>query len=266
MSETAISLRLDGNVARITIDAPGRRNALRSCDWAAIVEAVAQAETIDTVSVIRLGGANGHFGAGADIRELAQVLKDEEAAHTYFAGMEAAMAAVEAASKPIVAVVEGNCFGACVALALACDIRIAHHDAIFAITPAKLGIIYPYGDICRVVRAVGAGQARRLLYTGLTITAPEALVIGLIDQIAAADQMEASVDDLLMTLAARSAWSIRCSKTLIRDAVAGLSAHESRYDVLLSQTLHGVDLREGLAAFSEKRAPAFRRAGTAPTG
>jgi enoyl-CoA hydratase len=82
---------------------------------------------------------------------------------------------------PTIAAIEGGCYGAGVALALACDIRVAGEDARFAVTPAKLGIGYPRQDVARLVRQVGRGHAARLLFTACAIDADEALAIGLVE-------------------------------------------------------------------------------------
>src|SRR3546814_14262073 len=81
-----------------------------------------------------------------------------------------------------IAAIDGGCFGAGVALALACDIRIAGKHAVFGITPAKLGILYPPSDVARLRALVGDGQAARLLFSGMTIKGESARQIGLVEE------------------------------------------------------------------------------------
>ena len=95
--------------------------------------------------------------------------------------MRAALDALRDLPIPTIASIEGPCYGAGVALAMACDLRIAGRGARFAITPAKIGISYPQEDVHRLVALVGPGQAARLLFTAETIDGAEAERIGLVE-------------------------------------------------------------------------------------
>jgi enoyl-CoA hydratase/carnithine racemase len=95
--------------------------------------------------------------------------------------MRAALDRLRALAIPTIALIEGHCYGAGVALAMACDLRIAAPGALFAITPAKIGISYPQEDVHRLVALVGPGQAARLLFGGQAMDCEEAKRVGLVE-------------------------------------------------------------------------------------
>jgi enoyl-CoA hydratase/carnithine racemase len=166
--------------------------------------------------------------------------------------MRAALDALAALPMPVIAAIDGDCFGAGVALALAADIRVAGPRAVFAITPAKLGITYPQADIARLVALVGRGQAARLLYGATRIDAAEAARIGLVEVLA--DDAHASALAMAEAMAALSPASLAALK---RAVVALPQGADAAFDAGFDQAFAGADFREGLAAFRERRAPRF---------
>ena len=106
-------------------------------------------------------GAGGHFCAGADIAEFEAAYRDAPAIAATNAAIRDGVEALAHFPKPAIAAIRGACVGGGVALALACDLRFAAEDARFAVTPARLGLIYSHGDTLRLVRAVGVGARRR---------------------------------------------------------------------------------------------------------
>ncbi|HEY0316396.1 MAG TPA: enoyl-CoA hydratase/isomerase family protein [Sphingomonas sp.] len=248
--------RRDG-IATLLLNRPDRRNAIDAAGWHAIKAAVDAQNNDPDCLVMIIRGAGEHFGAGADIREFPVIFETREGIYAYFAAMEAAMEAIEATPKPVVAAIEGMCIGACVALALACDVRIASASSSFAITPAKLGIIYPYRDVARVVQAIGAGRARSLLFTGRAISGKEARDIGLIDHLVDDDGFDREVTSFASLLKRSSQATIRASKQAVRSVLGGMDASGAGYPDALVEAIEGIDFREGIAAFLTKRAPDF---------
>ena len=166
--------------------------------------------------------------------------------------MREALEPLAALPMPVIAAIDGDCFGAGVALALAADIRVAGLRAIFAITPAKLGITYPQEDIARLVALVGPGQAGRLLYTAARIEAGEAGRIGLVEF--TSDEAWATALGLAREMAALSPASLLALKRAVRGVAKGA---DPRFDTDFDQAFAGSDFREGLAAFRERRPPGF---------
>ena len=248
---------MDGAVSTIWLDRPAQRNALGLAGWTEIRAAVAaiEARSECVVAVLRGGG---NFGAGADISEFPAMIADAGLAERYAAAMEAAMASIEGAAKPVIAAIEGLCIGACVALALACDIRLASAAARFAVTPAKLGLAYPYGDIRRLIDAVGPGRAKLLLMTGDRIDAAEALHMQLVDRVAEPDGFEAALATLVATIGGNSQWTVRRSKTAVAHILAERRDPAAAHGFGFADGIGGEDFQEGLAAFFGKRPPRLR--------
>ena len=167
----------DGEVARLTLDRPQARNAIPASGWAELTRRLGEVEA----RLLVLSGAGGAFCAGADLSDFAAMRGDEGAARRFREEMRAALDALSALPIPTIARIDGACFGAGVALAMACDLRIAGPDARFALTPAKIAVSYPQEDVHRLVALVGPGQAARLLFTAATIDRAEAIRIGLAD-------------------------------------------------------------------------------------
>jgi len=209
-----VALERDGQVARITLHRAAARNAVIIAGWSELAERIRDAAA---AHVIILSGEAGHFSAGADLVELAGLAEDVDARGAFRRAMDEGIAAVAASPVPVVASVRGGCFGAAVALALACDIRVATPDARFGIPPARFGIAYPQGDVDRLVATVGRGAASRLLLGAETIDASEAARIGLVDLVA---------EDAGEGLACAIAGNVHGSVALLRRQIDGLERGE----------------------------------------
>jgi enoyl-CoA hydratase/carnithine racemase len=187
-----IGLHFAKGIATIRLDRPEARNAMPPDAWRDLAATVARIPADSRVVVIA-STSPGIFSAGADLKELARLADDVPARAAFRDAMRAGIEAVAALPMPTVAAVEGGCFGAAVALALACDLIVAGADARFAVPPAKLGIAYPAPDVARLTERVGQGAARRLLFTADPIDAAEALRIGLADLVDAPNAVAARI-------------------------------------------------------------------------
>ncbi len=255
-----LDVHRDGHCGWITLNRPARRNALDAAMWRAIPSAVRLLTDDRDVRVIALTGAGSEaFAAGADISEFAGARDDARAAALYEEMNLAAFRALQDTPKPVVAVIRGFCIGGGLALALACDIRIAHDGAQFALPPAKLGLAYPAAGIASLLSAVSAAAARDLIFTARRIDAREALRIGLVNRIATADTFEAAARDLIDTLAANAPLTIAAAKRAIAALQPGLTdAARDEIAALAARCFDSADYREGRAAFLERRSPVFR--------
>lgn len=208
-----------------------------------------------SVRVIVLAGDGKHFSAGADLQWMQRASTASRewnlADARRFAGM---LARIENCPKPTVARVQGAALGGGVGLVCACDIAIATENASFAVSEAKFGIlpavIGPY-----VVNAVGKRQARRLALATTRITAAEALTIGLVQQVVAADALDAAIEATVTELLAGGPHAQREIKQLFAQLEVGPITAEVRE--LTAQTISRVrgteEAREGFAAFLDKR-------------
>ncbi|MEA3050355.1 MAG: hypothetical protein QOG84_2191 [Sphingomonadales bacterium] len=225
-------LDLSGSVARLTLGRPEARNAIPLAGWRELAARVREAEE-SGARVLVLSGSSSAFCAGADLQDFPALQRDPAARADFRAAMREGLDGLAAAAMPTVVAIEGPCYGAGVALALACDLRLAGSGARFAITPAKFGISYPQEDVTRLVALVGPGQASRLLLTALPIDAAEAARIGLVE-IHAAD-LRPVLDEIVASLVAASPASHRALKRAIPLAARGIAtdaAQDESFDAL----------------------------------
>ena len=218
-------LRMDGDTAWLRLARPEARNAIPIAGWEALADKVVEAAQAGA-RLLLLAGDDKAFSAGADITEFPALLDDPAARTRFRKAMRAGIEAVAGASMPTAALIEGPCYGAAVALALACDLRIAGPGAEFAITPAKFGISYPQEDVHRLVTLVGRGQSARLLLTAGGVDAAEAHRIGLVDILV--DDAGAEAAALAEAIAAGSATSQAELRRAIRLAEAGLASDDEQ--------------------------------------
>lgn len=214
-------LRIDGERAILTLDRPEARNAVPLAGWDVLAERVAEAGR-SGARLLLLRGAGHVFCAGADLKDFPALLQDEAARVAFRLAMRRAFDALRTLPIPAIALIEGPCYGAGVALAMACDLRFAAGSARFAIAPAKMGISYPQEDVARLVALVGPGQAALMLFTARSIGFDEALRIGLVD--GQADGFEACCSEIL----ANDAGSLAVLKRGIALAAAGVASDEEQ--------------------------------------
>lgn len=251
-----MSLRLEiaGTTANLLIDRAKRRNAFDLAMWQALPVLLEQVAADPAVRLLVIRSAHGGaFCAGADLTELLANKDDGGWRLANQLVMNAAQSALARFALPTLAFVEGDCFGGGCGLALACDLRIATGSARFAITPAKLGLVYPLHDLKQLVDLVGPGQAKRLLFTGALIDSAEALRIGLIEAIAD------DIDGLAAPILSASPHSTVVVKGFVRRVLDGQTDDDDATLALFANAFTGPDFIEGTTAFIDKRKPEFRR-------
>ena len=247
-----IAHHLAGSVATITLDAPATRNALSMAGWQALAATLSAVAAAHPRVVVPRADAAGMFCSGSDLREIALLAEDAAARAPFRLAMRDALERLAGLPMPVIALIDGDCFGAGVALALAADMRVAGPRAVFAITPAKLGITYPQQDIARLVAQIGPGQAARLLYGATRIDAAEAARIGLVEVID--DDAPAAGLAMARAMAALSPASLIALKRAVAGAPRG---HDPALDAAFDSAFAGEDFCEGLAAFRDRRPPRF---------
>ena len=241
-------LTIKGHVARLTLNRPVARNAIPQAGWHDIAATLAD---VAGARVLILDAAPGAFCAGADFADLALLAGDAVAAGRFRLEMRAGLDAVRNLGVPTIAAIDGGCFGAGVALAMACDMRLAGQAAHFSIPPARFGITYPYEDVARLVALVGRAQAARLLYGAITIDAVEAARIGLVGEAVAV--AGAAAEALAQAIAAHAPSSIAGLVAMI--ARAGEPA-DAASDALFDDSFASEAFAEGLARLRGARARA----------
>ncbi|WP_033919841.1 enoyl-CoA hydratase/isomerase family protein [Sphingomonas sp. 37zxx] len=241
-----IALSITDHIAVLTLNRPAARNAMRIADWDDLAAAIRDLSPVVRALVLHGGDS---FCAGADLREL-ETLRDDPAMRPRFRlAMASAIEGLAACPVPVIAAIGGGCYGAGVALAIAADMRIASPDAVFATTPARLGIGYPATDVARLAQRVGQGNAARMLFAAQPIAAAEALRIGLVEQLA--DDPLAAAQSLCRTIAANAPAAVRLLKRVLRHPAD--PGHDAAFDARFGTAAFA----EGLAAFARKRKPDF---------
>ena len=256
-ADGALSLTVADRIATLTLDRPQSRNALNQAMWRALPGIVAQAAADPAIRVLVVRGANGAFASGADIAEFPVVFADKAAALDYGRLIETAATALATLAKPTIALIEGFCIGAGLALALACDLRICAEGARLGAPPAKLGLMYGLGDTRRLVNAVGASVAKDMLFTGALYPAAEALRVGLVNAMHPAEALEAALTAKASAIASLSAWSMAHNKAVVERILQGQSSDDQDTRDWFASAVDGPDFREALAAFHAKRPPVF---------
>ena len=245
-------------VLTITIDRPKVLNALNAQTVTELGRAFDEARDDDSIRcVILTGGGEKAFVAGADINELSKM--------TPLTGKAVAergqriLSKIERLPKPVIAAINGFALGGGCEIALACHIRIASEKAQLGLPEVTLGIIPGYGGTQRMARLLGKGKALELILTGDRIGAAEAERIGLVNKVVPADQLMPAAEEMARKIAARGPLAVRAAI----EAVMNGSEMPFEEGQFLEATLFGLlaateDMKEGMAAFLEKRQADFK--------
>lgn len=255
-----VTLTVDGAVGRIVFDNVARHNAVSIAMWEDLDRHLSHVETLAEVRVAILHGAGAAaFVAGADISEFGEKRRTEADVERYEQVSRSALHRLRALPQPTVAMIQGHCIGAGVAIAVSCDMRVASDAARFAVPAARIGLGYAWTELKALVDVVGPVTARELLITARSLSGEEAKRLGLVNACVSPSGLEPEVDALASAIAANAPLTIRAAKTVI----AQLLSATGPVDVELCERVTNAcfssdDYREGLAAFAAKRKPVFR--------
>lgn len=257
MSYENLIVAQDAAICTITLNRP-KANALSLDLMRELGEALATAEADAAIRVILITGGEGKFfAAGADIPTLAATRQDPLVAGGLLDVGLKTIAAIEACSKPVVAVINGIALGGGCEICLACHIRIAAATALFGQPEINLGIIPGWGGTHRLPQLVGEARAREWLLTGRNIDAQEALAAGLVSKIVPQAELFAAATALAEVLAAKPAVATAATLSILRER----ALHPEKGVALEAEgflrSARSADAGEGIAAFLEKRKPNF---------
>jgi enoyl-CoA hydratase len=248
----------DGAVAVLTVNRPAVLNALNTRTLDELRRAILELKHDETVRAVVLTGAGEKsFVAGADINELA--VQSPTGGREHAIRGQHVLDLIEQMGKPVIAAINGYALGGGCELAMACSIRIAADTAKLGQPEINLGIIPGYAGTQRLARIIGKGRALELLLTGDQIPAQEAHRLGLVNRVVPAMELMAEARKLASSLAAKAPIAIR----YILEAVHKGTEMPFAQAQIFEATLFGLvsstdDMREGTAAFLEKRKPVFR--------
>jgi enoyl-CoA hydratase len=250
-----IIIRCEGAVAILQLNRPKVLNALNGLMMAELCEALESFDKDDTVRCLILTGDEKAFAAGADIREMV----DAGPIEMMQKNTVTLWARVQAISKPLIAAVSGYALGGGCELALACDIIVASEDARFGQPEIGLGVIPGAGGTQRLGRILGKYKAMELVLTGRTITAREALQMGLVNRIVTDGSCLEEARKLAIEISQKSPLAVKLAKEAILKSQEcslneGIEFERKCFFLLFSSG----DQKEGMNAFLEKRKPDFK--------
>jgi enoyl-CoA hydratase len=259
MPEPVLTFDVADRIATITVNRPDKLNAINDDVMGALGTAVDQVRSRADVGGAIITGAGRAFVAGADIAEL-QRRNPVEALELSRRG-QAIFRHIELLEKPVVAAVNGFALGGGCELAMACHVRLASEHAKFGQPEVKLGTIPGYGGTQRLPRLVGAGRALQLLLTGQVIDAAEAYRIGLVNAVVPAAELLDAARALLEQMLGNGPLALaHCIDAVHRGAGMSLSEALTLESTKFGLLAASADMKEGTAAFLEKRPAKFRGA------
>jgi enoyl-CoA hydratase/carnithine racemase len=248
-----------GGVVRLTISNEAKRNALDHPILDAISATLSELSSAGShARCVLVTGAHGMFSAGYDIGEIPDEDFEERAERLVAHPFTQAIEALETFPYPTLAALPGHTIGGGLELALSCDLRVAQAGIKLGMPPAKLGLVYSHTGLRRFIDAIGAARTRELFLLGDHVDAATALVWGLVNRVAPAERLDAVALELATELAANAPLSQTGNKRVIAEllrAEGRLPAEvEAELVELRLASFASKDLREGMRAFTERRA------------
>jgi enoyl-CoA hydratase/carnithine racemase len=256
MNDGDVHYSCQGPVATVVFDRPAARNAMTWHMYQRLADICGQIRDNAELRVAVLRGAGGKaFIAGTDIAQFL-AFKTGEDGIAYEAMMEGYIAALEALPIPTLAVVEGWAIGGGLAIAAACDLRIATPGSRFGVPIARtLGNCLSVANIARLVAGLGAARTKRMMLMAENILAEELVAAGFVAEIVAPDALDARTKAICDQLVSHAPVTMRVSKEAVRRVVA---AGIGNGDDLVRAAYGSDDFHDGVRAFVDKRAACWR--------
>jgi enoyl-CoA hydratase/carnithine racemase len=249
----------DGQVGWVTFNRPQARNALTFAMYEGVALVAGEANRDRSLRVLVFCGAGGRaFAAGTDISQF-RAFHHERDALDYEGRMDRVLDALESVRIPTIAAIQGACTGGGAGIAAACDLRISAPSGRFGFPIARtLGNTLSMGNLARLTALVGLARVKDLIFTARLISAPEALAIGLFNEVTADEEsLPARAEELALTLASHAPLTLETTKEALRRIRARLLPDEGGSDLILRAYMSR-DFKEGVEAFLAKRPPEWR--------
>lgn len=246
----------DGAVASILLASPGPVTALSEELVGGFETALEEIEADPAIRCVLLSGTGPTFLVGADLQLVSSLSVAEALA--YNQRLIDLGERLEALAPPVIACLNGGTFGGGLELAMACSVRLAAAEAVLGLPEVRLGIVPGAGGLVRMPRMLASGAALRLLLSGRSLNAPEALALGLVDEVVPAAELDRRARRLAEEICHAGPLAVQLVKRLVRET-ATMATGEAVAEVQsrLGDLLRSDDAREGIAAFLEKRPPDF---------
>jgi enoyl-CoA hydratase/carnithine racemase len=240
----------------IGVDRPAARNALTFAMYDRIAAICRDANQDESVKAVVISGSADAFVAGTDIAQFVDFTQASQALE-YERRMDSWLGAIEDVRVPTIAALRGPVVGGGLAIAAACDLRVAAPSARFGVPVARtLGNCFSAANLVRLAALVGLGRVKELVFTARLIDAAEARAIGLVTEVVGSeDALEARVDRLVQELGSYAPLTLHATKEMTRRIRARMLPDEAADLVALCYT--SADFREGVRAFIERRKPVW---------
>lgn len=258
MSENLKFGMIDDHVGELVLSQPKRRNALNAEMWAGLPVILKAAAETKGIKVLIVRGDGDHFASGADISEFGTLYATEESSRKISDDIAAGLNALAEFPFPVIGLIRGACVGGGCGLALCCDVRFADTTSKFAITPNKLGLVYPFSDVQRLIETVGVPNAKDILFSARLVQAEEAFNMGLINRLSKVDELEDAVLAYARNIASLSTQSAVTTKKMFGAYNAGQRSETIESEAWFLAGFSSRDFKEGYTAFLAKRKPDFK--------
>lgn len=235
-----ISISRDDNIGWIILDRMEKRNAINGDLLLQLEDAVVTLDNDDAIDILVITSSEKSdppvFSSGIDLMELGMVAKTIEPSKFpgFIKKLQDSITSIEKASKPVIAAINGICYGSAYEIALACDFRIGTTDTEIGMFETSFGIIPDLGGTSRLVHTVGMSRAKRVIMLGEKISSDEALELGLLDWLVEPEKLNAKVEYIVEKLSRNSQSAVRKAKRLIHN-LAGKSIEEGLELEIMSQ-------------------------------
>jgi enoyl-CoA hydratase/carnithine racemase len=247
-----------GAVRHVVLNRPEKRNAFHAELVQAVGAALRAAAEDAAVRCVVLRGNGPVFSAGMDVAALGALVEQPAGGRAFRRACLEAWNLAEEMPKPVVAQLHGTCLGGALELALACDLRVMAEDAWVGLPETRLGLVPDIGGASRLPQVVGVGRAKELILTGRVIGAVDAERFGLVNRVAPASDLDAATEALVAELLACSPVAVGLAKRLIDASARPALATTLELEVTAQEVcIRSEDVREGVRAAAERRAPAF---------
>ncbi|MER3446996.1 MAG: enoyl-CoA hydratase [Candidatus Dadabacteria bacterium] len=250
------------SICTITLNRPEKRNLLTPN---MLIEIDSELRRLKTDGEIRCvvirGSGDKAFSSGYDISAIGKIKDDMMRDYRGDHPLIIASRAIENFPYPVIAMINGHAFGGGLELAMTCDIRISVDDALFAMPPAKLGVIYTYTGIRKFLNVIGLGYTKELFLVGRNIDAKRAEKMGLVNYIVSRPDLEEFTYKLASEISENAPLSMSTMKTMINAWQRNQSTSRDDEELIKEMILkvqESEDYKEGQRAFAEKRRPKFR--------
>jgi enoyl-CoA hydratase len=259
MSSSTVILSRKEHIATVTLNRPEADNAINQQLARELAEVCLEINQDNSIyAVIVTGAGNKAFCCGSESEKSIRASKTKKVAKNLGTPYIAATA-IASLDRPVIAAVNGDALGQGLELALACDIRLASDKARFGLPQVSLGLMPMDGGTQHLPRIVGRGKALELIFTGATITAREALEIGLVSRVVAQKNLASEAEALAQNMASKAPIALKFIKEAVNKGLDLTLDQGLRLEADLYFLLHTTaDRTEGIRAFLEKRNPKFK--------